>query len=117
MDDVLMVRGFERFNDLIRDGQCFIERYRAARNSLREVFALDELHDQKDRMGRKGRLDKKGGIGGKGRQLPFLKSVNRRDMRVIERRENVCLALKPGEAFRVGGKRIRQELQRDVATE
>ena len=46
MDDSLLVRGFERVGDLLRDRQRLIDRDRAARNPLRQVVALDQLHDE-----------------------------------------------------------------------
>ena len=46
MNDPLFVRRLERFGDLLRDGQSLGDRDRAARNALREVLALDELHDE-----------------------------------------------------------------------
>lgn len=39
MDDALLVRGFERLGDLLRDGQGFVERDRAPRAALREIVA------------------------------------------------------------------------------
>ena len=47
VDDPLLVRGFERLGDLPRDGQGLIERDRAAGDALRQVLALDQLHDQR----------------------------------------------------------------------
>jgi hypothetical protein len=34
MDDALFVSGFERVGDLLRNGQCFIERNRAVSDPL-----------------------------------------------------------------------------------
>ena len=42
----LLVRRFERLRDLFRDGQRFVERDRAAGDPLREILALDQLHDE-----------------------------------------------------------------------
>ena len=47
MDDPLLVRGFERLGDLLRDGQCFVDRDRASRDALREILALDEFHHER----------------------------------------------------------------------
>ena len=47
MNDPLLVRGFERVRDLLRDRQGFVDRDRAARDPLREVLALDELHHER----------------------------------------------------------------------
>ena len=38
MNDPVIMRGLERFRDLPRDRECFIERDRAARDPLCEVF-------------------------------------------------------------------------------
>ena len=40
----LLVGGFERLDDLLRDGQRIFERHRTARESLGEVLPFDELH-------------------------------------------------------------------------
>ena len=47
MNDPLLVRRFERLGDLLRDRQRLVERDRAARDPLREVLALDELHHER----------------------------------------------------------------------
>jgi hypothetical protein len=41
VDDPLLVRGFECFGDLTRDGQRLGPRHRPSRDTLREAFALD----------------------------------------------------------------------------
>ena len=58
MDDPLLVRRFERFGDLSRHRQRVGQRNRAARDPLRQVLALDELHDQRlDAVGFFGAVD------------------------------------------------------------
>ena len=47
----------------------------------------------------------------------FLESVDRRDVRMIERREDLRFALEPRETFGVLREEIRQHLQRDVTIE
>ena len=47
MDDPLLVRGFERLGDLLRDRQRLVERDRAARDPLRQILALDEFHHER----------------------------------------------------------------------
>ena len=47
MDDALLVRGFERVGDLLRDRQRFVERDRAARDPLRQILALDQFHHER----------------------------------------------------------------------
>ena len=46
MDDPLLVRRFEGFGDLARDGQRLVKRNGSARDPLREILTLDELHDE-----------------------------------------------------------------------
>ena len=95
MDDALLVRGFERLGDLLRDRQRFVEWNRAARDALRQVLALDEFHHQ----------------GGDVRR--FLEAVDRRDVRMVEGREDFGFALKAREAIGIAGHRGGQHLDRD----
>ena len=99
MNDPLLVRGFERVGDLLRDRQRFVERDRAARDTLRQVVALDQFHHE--------------GMCATG----FLKAVDRRDVRMIQRREGLRLAFEPRHAIGVRGEHVRQDLDRDLAAE
>jgi hypothetical protein len=66
---------------------------------LRERFAFDELeHEERD-------------------AIRFFKAVNGGDMRMIERGEELRLALEPADALGIVRERGRQDLQRNVATE
>ena len=47
VDDALLVRGLERFRDLLRDRQGLVNRNRALGDALRERRPLDQLHDQR----------------------------------------------------------------------
>jgi hypothetical protein len=47
MDDAFLVRRLERFGDLSGDRQSLFERKRSARDPVRQVVALDNLHDQR----------------------------------------------------------------------
>ncbi len=47
MDDALLVRGFERFGNLLGNRKCFIERNGTACDALREIVTLDEFHDER----------------------------------------------------------------------
>ena len=49
MDDALLVRGFERFRDLLRDRKCFIHRIGPLRDPVSERRAFDQLHDESAR--------------------------------------------------------------------
>ena len=82
MDDPLLVRRFERLGDLLRDGQRFVERDRAARDALRQILALDELHHE--------RLD----------AAAFFEAVDVRDVRMIQRREHLRFARETARAAR-----------------
>ena len=99
MDDALLVRGFERLGDLPRDRQRFVERHRpAAAMRSASVLALDQFHHQ--------RADAAG----------CLEPVDLRDVRVIQRRERLGLALRtapagPGRCANDSGR----TLMRDVA--
>ena len=69
------------------------------RNALREILALDEFHHQ--------------GVHPSG----FLESVDRRDVRVIQRGEGLRLAFKSGQPLGVLGKRVGQDLDRHLTTQ
>ena len=99
MDDPLLVRGFERLGDLLRDRQRLVERDRAARDALRQILALDEFHHE--------RVHAAG----------LLEPVDRGDVGMIQRRERLRLALEPRQAFGVRGERVRQDLDRDLAAQ
>jgi len=47
--DPLLVRRVEYFGDLSCDEQCLVEWNRTTRDSLRELCALDQLHDDEHR--------------------------------------------------------------------
>jgi len=97
MNDAQLVRRFQRFSNLPRKRQCFIERNRPARDPLREILALDQFHHEGVQASR------------------FLDRIDRRDVGVIERRERLRLALEPRHALRVVGERVRQDLDRGIA--
>ena len=97
MDDAVIVGGFERFGDLPRDRQCFVDRNRSARDSLRQVLAFDEFHHQCSDTAR------------------LFQSVNVRDVRVIQRCEHLRFATESGEAIGIVGNGGKQDLDRNVA--
>src|SRR5262245_37357464 len=94
MDDVLFVRGFERAGNLPRDRQGFVEWNASTRNALRQVVALDKLHDQC------------------GEIRCLLNAVDGRDVRVVEGSEDFGFALKAPEAIRIAGHRGGKYLDR-----
>ena len=104
MDDALLVGLLERLGDLPGDRDGLVDGDRPALQPLREVLALDELHGEQVRAAaaREGRL---------------LEAVQVGDVRVVERGEQLRLALEAGEAVGVRREGLRQELQRDVPAE
>ena len=47
MNDPLLVRGFQRLGDLLRDRQRLIERNGAACDALRQIVAFNEFHHER----------------------------------------------------------------------
>ena len=99
VNDPLLVRCLERLGDLRRDGQCVLERDRAAPQSLRQILAFDQLHDE--------------GVHITG----FFKAVDVSDVRMVQRREGLGFARETCEPFGVVREAIRQNLDRHVAIE
>ena len=94
------MRSFERLGDLTGDRQRFVEREWALRDAVCERRAVDELEDERAHTSRS-----------------FLDTVDLRDVRMIERREHLRLALKSRDAIRVGGEQLGKNLDRDVAAQ
>ena len=99
VDDALLVRRLERRGDLERDGERLVGRDRAAREPLREVLALDQLHHKRMSF------------------ADVLEAVERRDVRVVERRQHLGLALETGVALGVGVEVLGQQLESHLAAE
>ena len=72
-----VLRRFERFCDLRGKRQRLLNRYRTLRSEIGERRTLDQLHHQA------------------GDAAAFLEAVNLRDVRVVQRRECLGLALEP----------------------
>ena len=49
VDDALLVRGFERLGNLLRNRQRFIDGNRPLRDAVRERRPLDQLHHERTR--------------------------------------------------------------------
>ncbi len=97
MDDTALVRGFKRSGNLQRDWERRVYGNRAALNALTECFALDQF--QHDRL----------------RPGVLLESIHRADVGMVQRGQQFCLALKSREPVSVGRKRVREDLDRDLA--
>ena len=99
MDDALVVRDFERFGNLASDRQRFVDRNRAGREAIGQRGAADELHDERHSGAR------------------IFHAVDRRDVRMVQRREQLRFAMKARQALRVAGDFRQQHFDRDVAVE
>src|SRR4029453_12928719 len=99
MDDAEVVRGLERLRNLFRDRQGFVEWNGSTSDPLRQILALDQFHDERAHAS------------------AFFEAVDRRDVRVVQRRESLGFASEPGEPVGVFGERLRQDLERDIAIE
>ena len=97
VEDALGVRGLERVRDLEREADRLVDRDGSARDALLERLAGDELEDEE------------------AQGVDLLEAVDRRDVRVIQGREDVRLAGEAREAVRVRGERVGKDLDRDVA--
>ena len=99
MDDAGGVGGVEGIGNLLSDGQRLRESQRTTAHSSVQAVALDELEHQ----GRCGAAQ--------------FNTVDRTDVRVIERGEESRLAFEACHAIGVQRELRRQDLQRDVAIE
>ena len=104
MDDALLVRLLEGFGDLLRDLEGLADRDRPALQALGEVLAGDELHGE-EVSGRP--------VG----ERRALEAVDVGDARVVERGEDLRLALEAGQPIGIGGEGLGKQLDRDVAAE
>ncbi len=97
MDDALGVRRIERIRDLNSDIDDLIERQRPAGNAMLQRHPIQELH------------------GDEPLAIAFIDLMNGANVRVIQRRGSLRLALEASERLRILGHRIRKEFQRDEA--
>ena len=97
MDDALFVRRFERLGDLPRDREYFIDGEGSLGDPIGErrpfhQFQHERLHARR-----------------------LFETVDRADVRMIQRGEDLRFTFEAREPFNVQGKGIRQDHQRDVA--
>ena len=83
--------------DLTRDRQGLIQRNRTTRDPIGQRVALDQFEDERVGL------------------TAVLEPINRADVRVVQRGQHLRFALETGEAIRIAGEGVRQDLQRDVA--
>ena len=96
-------RGMERLGDLAGEGQRFVERDRSARKTIGQRRALDELHHERTYAVSRSRA--------------FLEAVELRDVRVVQRSEDLGLTLKPRHAFGIVSEVARENLDRNGAAQ
>jgi hypothetical protein len=99
MHDAVLVRDLEGLGDLSRDRQRVGERHRSLRDSIGERLPANELQHKR--------------VHG----AAVVEAVDVADVGVAERGEELRFATEAGEPLAVGGKRLRQNLERDVAIE
>jgi hypothetical protein len=99
MDDALLVRHLKRVRDLARDDERLVERNRSLRNALRERRPLDELHHEGSHV------------------AGVFQTINRCDVGVIQRRQDVRSALKPSQPIGIVQERLGEHFQRDVTVQ
>ena len=99
MDDTSLVTCFESRRNLPRDGERFLDRDRAFLDSLCQRRSLDQLEDE--------RLH----------PVRFLESMDARDVRMIQRREELGFTLEPRESSFVVHERLGKDFDRHVSLE
>ena len=99
MDHVAIVGGLQGTRHLGAQLHRIEGGERPARQSLRQVLAFDEFHHQESHT------------------LVLVESVQDGDVRVVQRGQDLGLALEPFEALRMLLEPIRQDLYRDLTLE
>jgi hypothetical protein len=98
MDDALGMCGLKRAGGLACDCQCFRQRQRPWTEAIGQRVALDQLEDECDDI------------------FTFLERVNARDVRMIQRRQDLRLAPEASDTGAVVSQRRREHLDGDVPT-
>jgi hypothetical protein len=99
VNDALLVRGFERLRNLLRDRQRFIKWNRPLRNAVSQRWSLDQLHDE--------------GL----HTVRLLQTVHVGNVGMIERGEDLRLSPESSESVRIRRKRVGKDLQGIVSLE
>jgi hypothetical protein len=95
MHDSLLMRRFQRFGNLLRVIQRGVQR-----QGTLDRCARNQLHHQRAHPSCAARIR-------------FFDPVNLRDVRMIQRSQDFCFALKASQAFGIARQRIRQNFDRD----
>jgi hypothetical protein len=96
MDDAVLVGVLQCVRNLTRYREGLVQRYRSLGNPVGERRTFDELHDER---------------------LAFGESVDTCNVRMVERGEDLRLALEAGEPVGIRGEVLRQHLEGDVPVE
>ncbi len=99
MDHALPVGRFECFGNLSRHSNGFVERQRSPGNAFLKRLALHDLENQETVP------------------LDGFETMNRRDVRMIQRRDQSRFALEPRDPLFVFGERFRKNFDGDFALE
>ena len=92
MADPLVVRSFKRFSDLFRDRQRLVQRNRSPHDLIRERWSFNEFHHKRAHA------------------VGVCKTMDVRDVRMVERRKQLCFATKAREAIGIVGEGRKQTL-------
>ena len=101
MDHTSLVGGLQRLGDLSGNRQRVFDWYRALRDTVSEGWPFHQLQHQRPRA-----------LG-----FVFFNAVDGGDVRVVEAGEDLRLPREPGEAVRVAGEGVGENLQRDLAAQ
>ena len=92
MDDPAFVSGLERLGDLPRNRQRLVDRDRPARDAVGQRSAVNQLQHERAYVVSGFLVRRSASEGG---SRTFLDAVNRRDVRMVQRRQDLGLTLKP----------------------
>ena len=107
MNDAVLVRRLERRGNLLCNGNRVIDRNRSLRDPIRERRTVNQLEDERAYEPAKAGPD----------AFALFETVNRRDVRVVERRQNLSLALEALEPVGIEREELGKNLDRDVSIE
>src|SRR5262245_54258218 len=99
MNDSILVRGFQRFRNLSRNLERLINRYRSTLDALGQRFSTDEFHYEEVLTGR------------------LLESVDRRNVRMIQRCQHSRFAFESSDPFGVVTECFGKELDGNTAAQ
>ena len=99
MNDTSFVSGFQRFSDLLRYRQGFIDRDGPPSNAVSKGRPLDQLQYQRASI------------------VSLFETVDSRNVRMVQTGEDLGLSLEPSESVRVSRERLGEDLECDSSVE